>query len=157
VCLRGKALDHFVHWNQQFTGEANQKLHDVGTESIQMRRRTCTVQYSVLRWSSSVLRPLHSRVLCRHRWKLYTLSQVEIFALERAYVCMYTSLVFLYQCVSLARVILHTARPVPQNSPHFRRLFSSHSRFPSHLSCLASPLTISRTCQINRSRLLTNI
>lgn len=46
--LGGKALGHFVHSNQKFMGEANQKLvHDVGTESIQMRR-TCTVQYSVL-------------------------------------------------------------------------------------------------------------
>lgn len=37
------------------------------------------------------------------------------------YVCIQV-LSFCTNVLVLARVILHTARPVPQNSPHFRRL-----------------------------------
>lgn len=84
------------------------------------------------RWSSSVLRPLHSRVLCRHRWKLYTLISSRNIRIERAYVCMYTSLVFLYQCVSLARVILHTARLVHKTIRTF--VDYTPSRFDLHPS-----------------------
>lgn len=154
--LRGKALGHFVHSNQ----------------SLWVRRTRS--QYTMWEQSPSKCGDGHARYSTRYsivqRFAASTQQSIMQASLEivhlnleqkyshRTRVCMYTSLVFLYQCVSLARVILHTARLVHKTI----RTFVDYTP-PALISIPLFAFSVAahnkqNVNQINnRSRLLTNI